>query len=110
MPKRCSSHEDCPEHSIATLFGQVVVRRPRFRCTACGVIDVGSEWPSHCQSTPKMYRVQAHLSALMACRAAADSGADVPRRISSNALASDMSLGSISSQSCLTLGRSRSGY
>ena len=43
--------KDHREHSIATLFGQVVVRLPRFRCTACGAIEVGIEWPPHCRST-----------------------------------------------------------
>src|ERR1700676_1023694 len=64
--------KDYREHSIATLFGQVVVRLPRFRCTACGAIEVGIEWPSHCRSTPELDRVQAHLSALMTYRTAAD--------------------------------------
>jgi hypothetical protein len=64
--------KDYREHSIATLFGQVVVRLPRFRCTACGAIEVGIEWPSHCRSTPELSRLQAHLSALMTYRTAAD--------------------------------------
>jgi hypothetical protein len=64
--------KDHREHSIATLFGPVVVRLPRFRCVACGAIDVGIEWPSHCRSTPELSQVQAHLSALMTYRTAAD--------------------------------------
>jgi hypothetical protein len=64
--------KDHRDHSIATLFGPVVVRLPRFRCVACGAIDVGIEWPSHCRSTPELSRVQAHLSALMTYRTAAD--------------------------------------
>jgi hypothetical protein len=64
--------KDYRERSIATLFGQVVVRLPRFRCTACGAIEVGIEWPSHCRSTPELDRVQAHLSAVMTYRTAAD--------------------------------------
>jgi hypothetical protein len=63
--------KDYREHSIATLFGPAVVRLPRFRCVACGAIDVGIEWPSHCRSTPELSRVQAHLSALMTYRTAA---------------------------------------
>jgi hypothetical protein len=64
--------KDYRQHAIATLFGQVVVRLPRFRCTACGAIEVGIEWPSHCRSTPELSRLQAHLSALMTYRTAAD--------------------------------------
>jgi hypothetical protein len=64
--------KDYREHSIATLFGQVVARLPRFRCTACGAIEVGIEWPSYCRSTPEPGRLQAHLSALMTYRTAAD--------------------------------------
>jgi hypothetical protein len=64
--------KDDRDHSISTLFGQVMVRLPRFRCTACGAIEVGIEWPSHCRSTPELDRVQAHLSALMTYRTAAD--------------------------------------
>jgi hypothetical protein len=64
--------KDHREHSVATLFGPVVVRLPRFRCVACGAIDVGIEWPSHCRSTPELSRLQAHLSALMTYRTAAD--------------------------------------
>ena len=30
--------KDYREHAIATLFGQVMVRLPRFRCAACGAI------------------------------------------------------------------------
>jgi len=60
------------DHAVATLFGQVTVRLPRFRCAACGGIEVGIAWPSHCRSTPELDRLQAHLSALMAYRTAAD--------------------------------------
>jgi hypothetical protein len=64
--------KDYREHAIATLFGQVMVRLPRFRCTACGTTVVGIDWPSHCRSTPELDRLQAHLSALMTYRTAAD--------------------------------------
>jgi hypothetical protein len=65
--------KDYREHAVATtLFGQVMVRVPRFRCAACGAIEVGIEWPLHCRSTPELDRVQAHLSALMTYRTAAD--------------------------------------
>ncbi len=48
------------------------MRLPRFRCAACGGIDAGIEWPSHCRSTPELDRLQAHLCALMTERTAAD--------------------------------------
>jgi hypothetical protein len=42
---RCGSGvcqvKDYRNHAIATLFGQVTVRLPRFRCTASGAIEVG---------------------------------------------------------------------
>jgi hypothetical protein len=64
--------KDYRNHAIATLFGQVTVRLPRFRCTACGAIEVGIDWPSHCRSTPELDQLQTHLSALMTYRTAAD--------------------------------------
>lgn len=64
--------KDYRQHRIATLFGQVTVRLPRFRCTVCGGIKCGVDWPSHCRSTPELDRLQAHLSALMTYRVAAD--------------------------------------
>jgi hypothetical protein len=64
--------KDYRDHAIATLFGQVTVRLPRFRCAACGAIEVGIDWPSHSRSTPELDRLQAHLSALMTYRTAAD--------------------------------------
>jgi len=60
------------DHRVATLFGQVTVRLPRFRCAECGASEAGHGWPSHCRSTPELDRVQAHLSALMPYRVAAD--------------------------------------
>jgi hypothetical protein len=64
--------KDYRGHAIATLFGQVTVRLPRFRCAACGAIEVGIDWPSHCRSTPGLDQLQAHLAALMTYRTAAD--------------------------------------
>ena len=32
--------KDYRDHSVATLFGHVTVRLPRFRCAACGGIEV----------------------------------------------------------------------
>jgi hypothetical protein len=64
--------KDYQDHVVATLFGRVTVRLPRFRCAACGGNDPGIDWPSHCRSTPELDRLQAHLSALMTYRTAAD--------------------------------------
>jgi hypothetical protein len=64
--------KDYRDHAIATLFGQVKVRLPRFRRTACGAIEVGVDWPSHCRSTPELDRLQAHLAGVMTYRTAAD--------------------------------------
>src|SRR5690349_20401395 len=64
--------KDYRDHAVATLFGQVRVRLPRFRCAGCGGIEAGLEWPSHCRSTPELDQLQAHLSALMTYRVAAD--------------------------------------
>ncbi|KAA5608105.1 hypothetical protein [Rhodovastum atsumiense] len=63
--------KDYRQHRIATLFGQVTVRLPRFRCGGCGEIEGGVDWPSHCRSAPELDRLQAHLSALMTYRVAA---------------------------------------
>ena len=64
--------KDYQKHVVATLFGQVTVALPRFRCAACGESESGINWPSHCRSTPELDRLQAHLSALMTYRQAAD--------------------------------------
>src|SRR3954468_14382259 len=64
--------KDYRQHRIATLFGQVTVRLPRCRCIACGGIESGVDWPSHGRSTPELDQLQAHLSALMTYRTAAD--------------------------------------
>lgn len=37
--------------SIATLFGEVRVPLPRFRCAGCGQTETGASWPSHCRSS-----------------------------------------------------------
>jgi hypothetical protein len=58
-------------HQIATLFGGVRVRLPRFLCADCGHGETGVSWPSHCRSTPELGQLQAHLSALMTYRVAA---------------------------------------
>src|SRR3954470_21472289 len=64
--------KDYRQHRIATLFSQVTVRLPRLHCIACGGIESSVDWPSHCRSTPELDRLQAHLSALMTYRMAAD--------------------------------------
>jgi hypothetical protein len=64
--------KDYRDHAVATLFGQVTLRLPRFRCAGCGENQAGHAWPSHCRSTPELDRLQAHLSALMPYRVAAD--------------------------------------
>jgi hypothetical protein len=73
--RSCSSvcHvKDYRNHAVATHLGQVTVRLPRFRCAGCGAIEAGTCWPSHCRSTPEMDQLQAHFSALMPYRVAAD--------------------------------------
>src|SRR4051812_44498417 len=37
--------KDYRHHAIATPFGQVAVRLPRFRCAGCGAAEAGVEWP-----------------------------------------------------------------
>src|SRR6201995_4267883 len=64
--------KDYRDHAVATLFGQVRVRLPRFRCAGCGGHEAGHGWPSHCRSTPELDQLQAHLSALMTYRVAAE--------------------------------------
>jgi hypothetical protein len=54
--------KDYRDHAVATLFGQVTLRLPRFRCAACGRIETGINWPSHCRSRPELDRLRAHLS------------------------------------------------
>jgi hypothetical protein len=63
--------KDWRGHRIGTLFGEVIVRLPRFRCTACNRIETSVGWPSRCRSTRELDQLQAHLSALMTYRVAA---------------------------------------
>ena len=63
--------KDWRPHRIATLFGGVTVRLPRFRCADCGRTEPGASWPPHCRSTPELDQLWAHLSALMPYRVAA---------------------------------------
>ena len=64
--------KDYRNHVVATHLGQVTVRLPRFHCTGCDAIETGVGWPSHCRSTPEFDQLQAHFSALMPYRVAAD--------------------------------------
>src|SRR3954449_1768074 len=64
--------KDYRHHAIATPFGQVAVRLPRFRCAGCGAAEAGVQWPSHARSTPELDRLWAQLSALMTYRTAAE--------------------------------------
>ena len=61
--------KDYRDHAVATLFGQVRLRLPRFRC---GGRETGHGWPSHCRSTPELDQLQAHFSTLMTYRVAAE--------------------------------------
>ncbi|HTR16254.1 MAG TPA: ISKra4 family transposase [Acetobacteraceae bacterium] len=63
--------KDYRQHGIATLFGQVTVRLPRFCCAGCGTTEAGVEWPPHARSTPALDQLRAQLSALMTYRTAA---------------------------------------
>ena len=58
--------KDWQSRQVATLFGKITVRLPRFRCPGCGRVEAGINWPAHCRSTPELDQLQAHLSALMA--------------------------------------------
>jgi len=62
--------KDWRAHRIATLFGEVTVRLPRFLCTACHHTETGVGWPPRCRSTLELDQLQAHLSALMTYRVA----------------------------------------
>jgi hypothetical protein len=63
--------KDYRPRQIATPFGQVTVRLPRFRCAGCGTMEATVDWPARCRSTPELDQLQAHLSALMPYRVAA---------------------------------------
>jgi hypothetical protein len=67
---RCHA-KDWQSRQVATLFGTVAVRLPRLRCSGCGRVETGINWPAHRRSTPELDQLQAHLSALMTYRVAA---------------------------------------
>ncbi len=57
---------------IATLFGQVTVPFPRYRCAECRAGEAGVGWPSNCRSTPEPGSTPGRsLSPLMTYRVAA---------------------------------------
>src|SRR3954469_23194880 len=64
--------KDYRQHVIATLFGQVALRLPRYCCVGCGVTEAGLGWPSHIRSTPELDQLRAQLAALMPYRTAAE--------------------------------------
>jgi hypothetical protein len=64
--------KDWQPHRIATVFGEVRLKLPRFLCAGCGCGETGGSWSSHCRSTPELNHLQARLSALMPYRVAAD--------------------------------------
>ena len=64
--------KDYRQHAIATLFGQVTVRLPRFRCADCGTTEAGMALPPHVRSTPELDRLWAQFSALMTYGTAAE--------------------------------------
>jgi hypothetical protein len=64
--------KDYRQHALATLFGQVAVRLPRFHCARCATTEAGVGWPSHVRSTPELDRLRAQFSALMTYRTAAE--------------------------------------
>ena len=41
--------KDYRNHAVATPFGHVTVRLPRFCCAKCGGTEAGKGWPSHCR-------------------------------------------------------------
>jgi transposase len=63
--------KDYRPRGVATLFGHVMIRLPRFRCATCCKIEPSLRWPAHCRPTPELDQLQAHLSALMTYRTAA---------------------------------------
>ena len=64
--------KDWRPHRIATMFGEVRLKLPRFRCAGCDRSQSNVDWPSHCRSTPELDQLRARLSALMPFRVAAD--------------------------------------
>ncbi|MFC0387526.1 hypothetical protein [Muricoccus vinaceus] len=64
--------KDYRQHALATLFGQIAVRLPRFHCARCATTQAGVGWPPHVRLTPELDRLRAQFSALMTYRTAAE--------------------------------------
>jgi hypothetical protein len=58
--------KDWRPHRIATVFGEVRLKLPRFLCAGCDCSEAGVGWPSHRRSTPELDQLRARLSALTA--------------------------------------------
>ena len=63
--------KDYRDRRIATLFGQVAFRLPRYQCGTCGHVVAGVGWPPYCRSTPELDQLRAHLASVMTYRVAA---------------------------------------
>src|SRR3954471_13437894 len=63
--------KDYRPRRIATLFGMVTVRLPRFRCAGCRADQAGIEWPPQCRSPPEFDQIRAQFSAFLPYRVAA---------------------------------------
>src|SRR4051812_9733804 len=66
--------KDYRHHAIATPFGQVAVRLPRFRCAGCGAAEAGVGWPSPARSPPEPGRPRAQRSPFVTFPAAPRGG------------------------------------
>jgi hypothetical protein len=64
--------KDWRPHRIATVFGEVRLKLPRFLCAGCNCSETGVGWPPHRRSTPELDQLRARLCALMPYRVAAD--------------------------------------
>ena|SRR5690349_2688440 len=60
--------KDYRPRRIATLFGMVTVRLPRFCCAGCRSEETGLGWPPRCRSTPEFDQVRAQFSAFLPYR------------------------------------------
>src|SRR5690349_15155934 len=63
--------KDYRPRRIATLFGPVTVRLPRFRRAGCDGAEAGVGWPAQCRSTPELDQLRAQYAALLPYRVAA---------------------------------------
>src|SRR5690242_1863977 len=63
--------KDYRPRRIATVFGPVTIRLPRFRCAGCDATEAGVGWPAQCRSTPELDQLRAQYAALLPYRVAA---------------------------------------